>query len=123
MASHSRRAHTSKSGFFGRNAASSIPIPESRSPLTPCSGTGEFDVEHIWPRWISFDNSFANKTLCLKSLNVRKANRTPFEAFGNDPEWPQMKERAWALVKDGKMASGKAKRFCREGVLPEDFKE
>jgi CRISPR-associated endonuclease Csn1 len=84
--------------------------------------TGEFEVEHIWPRWISFDNSFANKTLCLKSLNARKANRTPFEAFGNDPEWPRMKERVWKLVKDGKMAQGKAKRFCREEPLDNDFK-
>lgn len=83
--------------------------------------TGEFDVEHIWPRWISFDNSFGNKTLCLKELNQEKRNRTPFEAFGNNPEWPQMKERVWRLVKDGKMAPGKAKRFCREEPLSDDF--
>lgn len=85
-------------------------------------GTGDFDVEHIWPRWISFDDSFANKTLCQRSLNVRKANRTPFEAFGTSPEWEQMKERVWALVKDGKMKAGKAKRFCREEPLDDDFK-
>jgi len=84
--------------------------------------TGEFEVEHIWPRWISFDNSFANKTLCLKSLNVTKKNRMPFEAFGNDTEWPRMKERVWKLVEDKKMAPGKAKRFCREEPLPDDFK-
>jgi CRISPR-associated endonuclease Csn1 len=84
--------------------------------------TNEFDAEHIWPRWISFDNSFANKTLCLKAFNVTKANRTPFEAFGSDPEWTQMKERVWKLVKDGKMKQGKAKRFCREEPLDDDFK-
>ena len=85
-------------------------------------GTGEFDIEHIWPRLTSFDDSFANKTLCLKSLNLKKANRTPFEAFGTGPEWEQMKARVWALVKDGKMAQGKAKRFCREEPHDGDFK-
>lgn len=82
----------------------------------------EFDVEHIWPRSKCFDNGYANKTLCLKALNARKANRTPFEAFGNEPEeWAQMKERVWSLVKDGKMTKGKAVRFCREESLEDDF--
>src|SRR5215831_7603937 len=84
--------------------------------------TAEFDAEHIWPRSKSFDNSFANKTLCLRALNAKKANQTPFEAFRNDPEWERMKERVWTLVKDGKMAQGKAKRFCREEPLDEEFK-
>lgn len=83
--------------------------------------TGEFDVEHIWPRWKSFDDSYGNKTLCLKSLNLRKTNKTPFGAFDGDPEWPQMKARVWQLVKDGKMKPGKAKRFCREQPLDDDF--
>jgi CRISPR-associated endonuclease Csn1 len=85
-------------------------------------GKNEFDVEHIWPRAKCFDDSYANKTLCLKALNARKTNRTPFEAFGNDPdEWPRMKDRVWSLVKDGKMTRGKAKRFCREEPLDNDF--
>ncbi len=84
--------------------------------------TGEFDVEHIWPRSKCFDGSYANKTLCLKALNIRKANRTPFKAFGNDPEeWSRMKERVWFQVKNGKMAKGKAKRFCREEPLDDEF--
>jgi CRISPR-associated endonuclease Csn1 len=81
----------------------------------------EFDVEHIWPRWTSFDNGYGNKTLCLKALNVRKANRTPFEAFDKDAEWADMKDRVWKSVKAGRMAAGKAKRFCREEPVPKDF--
>jgi CRISPR-associated endonuclease Csn1 len=98
--------------------------PYSNNPISfdALFGTNDFDVEHIWPRWTSFDNSFANKTLCSKSLNLLKANRTPFEAFGSTPEWPQMKGRVWSLVKDGKMKAGKAKRFCREEPLDDDFK-
>jgi CRISPR-associated endonuclease Csn1 len=84
-------------------------------------GHAEFDVEHIWPRSRSFDNSYGNKTLCLKKLNVRKANRTPFEAFGTDPDWVDMKNRVWRLAEERKMPQGKAKRFCREEPLDDDF--
>jgi CRISPR-associated endonuclease Csn1 len=83
--------------------------------------TGDFDVEHIWPRSRCFDDSYVNKTLCLKALNARKANRTPFEAFGCDSGWADMKRRVWDLVEDGKMARAKAKRFCREQPLDGDF--
>ncbi len=84
---------------------------------------GEFEVEHIWPRSASFDDSFGNKTLCLKALNNRKANRTPFAAFGNDgPAWDEKKKRVWGLVHDGKMSRGKAKRFCSELAMDDDFK-
>jgi CRISPR-associated endonuclease Csn1 len=82
----------------------------------------EFEVEHIWPRSKSFDDSYGNKTLCRKTWNVRKANRTPYEAFGPDMElWARMKERVWGLVRDRKMAQGKAKRFCRELPLDDEF--
>lgn len=80
-----------------------------------------FQVEHIWPRSTSLDDSFRNKTLCHRDYNARKAKRTPFEAFGSDPEWEAMKTRVWKRVKEGKMKPGKAKRFCREEPLPEDF--
>lgn len=48
---------------------------------------GLFDVEHIWPRSRSLDNSFANKTLCEVEFNRNvKGNKTPYEIFGNDAE-------------------------------------
>jgi len=56
--------------------------------------TGEFEVEHILPKTRFFDDSFANKTLCHRSMNAQKRDRTPFEAFGHDPEqWEQILER------------------------------
>ncbi len=82
---------------------------------------GLYEVEHIWPRSKSFDNSFKNKTLCRKDRNQEKGNRTPFEAFGRDPEWPRMKERVWGMVAGRIMSRGKAKRFCDERPLPDDF--
>lgn len=50
------------------------------------SGNPLFDVEHIWPRSKSLDNSMRNKTLCLKAINQKKGNRIPVEFFGKDSE-------------------------------------
>lgn len=85
---------------------------------------GEFEVEHIWPRSRSLDNSQGNKTLCRKDINAEKGNRTPFEFFQNDPT-------AWKNIKDWMDANtsskgrpgfprGKVKRFLAE-TLPDDF--
>jgi len=81
-----------------------------------------FQVEHIWPRAASLDNSFANKTLCHRDWNARKGKRTPFAAFGgNTDEWAAMKKRVWEQAEAKTMSKGKAKRFCREVPLPDDF--
>lgn len=82
---------------------------------------GRYDVEHIWPRSKSFDNSYKNKTLCHRDKNIEKGGRTPFEAFGNTPEWERMTERVWDCVKARTMSRGKAKRFCDPRSLPDDF--
>lgn len=47
----------------------------------------QFDVEHIWPRSRSLDDSFGNKTLCYHEENrSRKRGHTPREAYGGDAE-------------------------------------
>ena len=84
---------------------------------------GRYDVEHIWPRSKSFDNSYKNKTLCHRDKNIEKGDLTPFEAFGNTPEWERMTERVWDCVKARTMSRGKAKRFCDPRPLPDDFVE
>lgn len=85
---------------------------------------GEFEVEHIWPRSRSLDDSQGNKTLCRKDINIAKGNRTPFEFFRNDPEgWKNIRD--WM---DGHTSSkggsgfprGKVKRFLAE-TMPDDF--
>ena len=44
------------------------------------SGNPRFDVEHIWPRSKSLDNSMRNKTLCRKDASINaKGNRIPVE--------------------------------------------
>ena len=66
--------------------------PYSGQSITPHSlvGLEEFAIEHIIPLSRSRDNTFRNKTLCRHDLNQEKANRTPYEAFHNDPRYPAM---------------------------------
>lgn len=39
----------------------------------------EFDVDHIIPQASLFDDSFSNKTLCLRGENLKKGNRTAYD--------------------------------------------
>ncbi len=83
---------------------------------------GLFQVEHIWPRSKSLDDSFRNKTLCRVDVNTEKGDRIPFEYFGNRPDdWAAAKDRVWKMVGPKAMAPGKARRFCSEKMLEEGF--
>jgi CRISPR-associated endonuclease Csn1 len=80
-----------------------------------------FQVEHIWPRSISLDDSFRNKTLCRADVNIAKGNRTPFQHFGGRPEeWERIRERLGKLLEARTMPPGKVKRFLAESI-PDDF--
>ncbi|GHT11177.1 CRISPR-associated endonuclease Cas9 [Bacteroidia bacterium] len=50
--------------------------------------TGEFDIEHIIPQARLFDDSFSNKTLEKRDVNIAKGNRTAYdfvkEEYGED---------------------------------------
>ncbi len=85
---------------------------------------GEYEVEHIWPRSVSLDDSFANKTLCSKEMNLKKGNRLPFEAFSHDPDlWAAMKDRVSSMLatKSGTgMSRGKIRRFLAHS-MPDEF--
>jgi CRISPR-associated endonuclease Csn1 len=85
---------------------------------------GQYDVEHIWPRSRSLDDSFRNKTLCRRDVNIAKGNRTPFEFYKARPdEWSAVAKRLQGMVA-GKgtpgMPLGKVKRFLAES-MPDDF--
>lgn len=80
-----------------------------------------FDIEHIWPKSKSLDNSFANKTLCRKDVNLAKGNRIPYDYFSGRPdEWQDTKKRIWEMAAKHGMARKKARRFCAESI-PDDF--
>ena len=86
----------------------------------------EFQVEHIWPRSRSFDDSFRNKTLCHRDENERKGNRIPFEYLGGDEEvWAQLEKRLEGMKANRGgvgMPPGKIKRFLAREI-PEGFTE
>lgn len=85
---------------------------------------GRFEVEHIWPRSRSLDDSTRNKTLCRKDVNLEKGNRMPFEAFGHDEDrWSGINVRLAGMIatKGGTgMPLGKIKRF-QATTMPDDF--
>jgi CRISPR-associated endonuclease Csn1 len=82
---------------------------------------GRFEVEHIWPRSKSLDDSFRNKTLCRKDVNNTKGAQLPFEFFqGRPDDWAAAKARVDALVREKTMRPGKAKRFFAAS-MPDDF--
>jgi CRISPR-associated endonuclease Csn1 len=38
----------------------------------------EYDIEHIIPKSRLFDDSFSNKTICERQLNIDKSNKTAY---------------------------------------------
>ncbi len=72
----------------------------------------------------SLDNSFRNKTLCRRDINLSKSNQTPYEFFRSNPEeWEAFVNRLNGMKapKGGTgMSSGKIARF-RASSVPKDF--
>lgn len=48
---------------------------------------GSCDVDHILPYSRTLDDSFANRTTCLREANRQKRNQTPWEAWGGTGQW------------------------------------
>ncbi|MBC6416676.1 MAG: type II CRISPR RNA-guided endonuclease Cas9, partial [Rhodospirillales bacterium] len=62
------------------------------------------EIEHLLPFSRSWDDSPANKTVCLRQANRAKGRKAPYEAFGSSPsysgigyDWQAIKLRAKAL--------------------------
>ena len=75
----------------------------------------EVEIEHLIPWSVSYDDSAANKVVALTSANRQKGQRTPYEAFGDTPEWEGIVQRAEKLPTD------KQWRFAPDAS--EQFKE
>ena len=81
----------------------------------------QFQVEHIYPRSRTLDDSFKNKTLCRSDLNREKGDRTPYEAFHHKEEfYAQMIKRVKDMVKEDGMHKEKLKRFLAKEI-PDGF--
>ncbi len=65
--------------------------------------SGAFEIEHLIPFSRSFDDSINNKVISSRDANRFKAERTPYEAFGNSPgnyKWEEIVARSENLPRE-----------------------
>jgi len=83
---------------------------------------GKFDIEHIIPQSRLFDDSFSNKTLELRSINIEKGNKTAYdfikEKYGENGLEDYL-NRIEMQFKDKRAKLRKLK--MQEKDIPEDF--
>lgn len=87
----------------------------------------DFDVDHIIPQTRLFDDSFSNKTIELKDINIEKSNDTAYDfvlkKYGEDG-LKQYEERIATFVKSGENRKTKAKKLMMKlKDIPDNFLE
>lgn len=82
----------------------------------------QVEIDHLIPFQDSWDDSAANKIVCMRFTNRAKGKQTPFEAFGTSPtidghyyDWQEISWRAHSLPKN--------KRWRFQPDAAERFKE
>ena len=92
--------------------------------------TKEYDIEHIIPKAVLFDDSFSNKTLCERELNREKSNTTAYDfittKYGGGKMFDDYNERVEKLYNKGKGVISKAKynKLLMKGAeIPDGFIE
>jgi CRISPR-associated endonuclease Csn1 len=91
--------------------------------------SGDFDVEHIIPQSRLFDDSFSNKTLELRTINLEKGNKTAIdfvkEKYGEegcDNSLDNYLTRISRLYKNGALSRAKYNKLrMQETEIPEGF--
>jgi len=88
----------------------------------------EIDIEHIIPKALLFDDSFSNKTLAYKKINLQKRDRTAIDFIESDfnSEIGNYKNRVEILYNNGKgvISKGKYKKLLMsQQNLPDGFIE
>lgn len=78
-------------------------------PIDLLRNPDSFEIDHIIPQSISFDDSINNKTLCYSEMNQIKGQKTPFEFMneGHGQGFAKMK----AMVVKNKRLKGKLKNY------------
>lgn len=85
----------------------------------------DFDIEHIIPQARLFDDSFSNKTLEARDINIEKSNATAYDYIIG--KWGEETAKDYqtkvdALYKQGIISKAKHdKLLMREADIPEDF--
>jgi CRISPR-associated endonuclease Csn1 len=85
--------------------------------------TKDYDIEHIIPKSRLFDDSFSNKTLCERTLNIEKSNKTAYSFLQEKlaPEdFDQFEKRIKSMF--GKISRTKQhKLLMADNEIPEGF--
>ena len=70
----------------------------------------KYEIDHILPLSLSFDDSLSNKVLVLATANQEKGQRTPFQALDSmDDAWSYREFKSY--VKDSKLLGDKKKDY------------
>lgn len=70
----------------------------------------KYEIDHILPLSLSFDDSLSNKVLVLATANQEKGQRTPFQALDSmDGAWSYREFKSY--VKDSKLLGNKKKDY------------
>ena len=91
--------------------------------------SGDFDIEHIIPQSRLFDDSFSNKTLELRSINLEKGNQTAYDFIkekygetGNENSLDNYLTRIETLFKQGIISRAKYNKLkMQEKDIPDGF--
>ncbi len=85
----------------------------------------KFDIEHIIPQSKLFDDSFANKTLELRDINIEKGNETAYDFVANkygEEGLQQYLNRIEKLLKSNKKSKTKYRNLkTKLADIPKDF--
>lgn len=84
--------------------------------------SNKYDIEHIIPQAMLFDDSFANKTLELRDVNIAKGNLTAMDFMEAQYNAEQYKSRILDLFKMGAISKVKKDRLLmHKEDVPADF--
>lgn len=82
--------------------------------------TGAYDIDHILPYSLTYDDSYRNKVLVKASENRQKGNKTPYEYLGNNEEkWRKFEIRVSSYIKDYKKQS----KLLKHHLTDEDINQ
>lgn len=84
--------------------------------------TNKFDVEHIIPQSLLFDDSFANKTLEVRDINIEKGNETAFDYCERKGWFTDFNSRVQEVFAQKGIRYGKLKKLLMtKSDIPDGF--
>jgi CRISPR/Cas system Type II protein with McrA/HNH and RuvC-like nuclease domain len=89
-------------------------------PLSELFDRERYDIDHIIPQSRYFDDSFANKVICEKSVNKEKSNRTAMEYYEIGSSIPTVFSKEKFIEHTNKMFQGAKRRNLLTTKVPED---